>query len=177
MGINEVVSELNRIRDEGLISDYAIGGAVAAQAYIETTSTEDVDVFVVISATQADSLAPLGDIWADLVSHGAKQDGQYLVIGDWPVQLLPPGNSLYEEAILAAKGLDFGGQSGKVMLPHHLAAIAIETGRSKDYQRVSEFLRQRSVEVESITELVTRFGLTQNWNKFLTRFPIEDVES
>lgn len=175
MALNDVVSELNRIREAGLISDYAIGGAVAAQAYIETTSTEDVDVFVVLSGSSAD-LAPLSDIWADLVSRGAKQEGGYLVIGGWPVQLLPPGNQLYEEAILTARVFDFGGHSGRVMLPEHLVAIALQTGRSKDYQRVSEFIRQGSVAVETITQLVARFGLTDGWNTFLTRFPLEDVD-
>lgn len=33
VAINDVVSELNRIKLSGLISDYAIGDAVAAQAY------------------------------------------------------------------------------------------------------------------------------------------------
>ena len=59
MGIGEVVSELNRLRADGIIATYAIGGAVAAQAYIAPMSTEDVDVFVVVASEQATSLNPL----------------------------------------------------------------------------------------------------------------------
>jgi hypothetical protein len=160
-----------------LIADYAIGGAVAAQAYIETSSTEDVDVFAVLTGDRANSLAPLQDIWADLVANGAKQDGLYLIIGGWPVQLLPPGNQLYAEAIEKGRLMDFGGQWGKVMAPEYLTAIALQTGRSKDYQRVSEFIRQQVVSVDTIQSLVDRFGLSQPWATFLTRFPLDDASS
>lgn len=34
MALDEVVSELNRLQADGLVANYAIGGAVAAQAYI-----------------------------------------------------------------------------------------------------------------------------------------------
>lgn len=176
VAINDVVSELNRIKLSGLISDYAIGGAVAAQAYIETSATEDVDVFVVFSGGVANSLAPLSDVWSDLIAHGAKVEGQYLIIGGWPVQLLPPGTPLYDEAIAQALSLDFGGNFGKVMRPEHLAAIALQTGRSKDYQRVSEFIRNGSVQVEAIQALINRFGLTDRWALFLTRFPLGDAD-
>jgi hypothetical protein len=177
VSINKVVSELNRILDDGLVSNYAIGGAVAAQAYIETSSTEDIDAFVVVSGDEAKGLAPLSRIWADLVAHGAKQDGQYLIIGSWPLQLLISEDQLYKEAIAAARSIDFDGQSARVMLPHHLAAIALKTGRSKDYQRVAEFLSQGSTTVAQIDDLVQRFGLHEGWSRYLTRFPPDDANS
>ena len=176
MAINDVISEINRIQRAGLIADFAIGGAVAAQAYIEATSTEDVDVFVVVTGDAANTLAPLSNVWPDLIAHGAKPDGLYLVIGDWPVQLLTPGTPLYDEAIEQAAVYDFGGASGKVMRPEHLAAIALQTGRAKDYQRVSEFIQNGSVTVETIQQLVERFGLTDRWNTFLTRFPLDNSD-
>ena len=46
----EVISELNRVREAGLIEEYAIGGAVGALAYLEAAATEDVDVFVVFGS-------------------------------------------------------------------------------------------------------------------------------
>ncbi len=177
MSIKEVISELNRVVTDGLVAKYAIGGAVAAQAYIETSSTEDIDAFVVIAGDEGRGLTPLSRVWADLVAHGAKQDGLYLVIGDWPLQLLISDGQLYLEAIETAQPLDFDGQSAFVMMPEYLAAIALKTGRSKDYQRVAEFIRQGSTTTETVAELVGRFALQDAWSRYLTRFPADDANS
>lgn len=168
--MDEIVSELNRIKAAGLIADYAIGGAVAAQAYIETSSTEDVDVFVMFPAS-SHPLSPLGPVWADLIAHGARQlEGGYLEIGGWPVQLLPPGQPLYDDAIAHAQSRPFGRESGRIMGPAHLAAIAIATGRGKDYVRVEEFLRQDRVSRAELEDLVARYGLFEHWKTFRSRF-------
>ena len=171
MPIQQVIFELNRIQAAGLISAYAIGGAVAAQAYIETASTVDVDVFVAFGKNATSSLAPLADIWADLVSHGAKADDGYLVIGDWPVQFLPPGTPLYDDAISNARTKDFGGEMGRITGPEHFAAIALATGRDKDYPRVAEFISTGNVDLPTLMALIERFGLTDRWKVFQTRFP------
>jgi hypothetical protein len=175
MPIKDAISELNRVRDAGLIQDYAIGGAVAAIAYIEAMSTEDVDVFAIFADSGASFLAPLGPVWHDLVAHGAKVDGEYLVIGGWPVQLLPSGGPLYDEAIASAVIHDFDGVSGNIMPARHLAAIAIQTARGKDYQRVDEFIRADQVSIEELKELVERFGLRSSWETFLLRYPQNHV--
>ena len=170
MPIPDVISELNRIRSAGLIADYAIGGAVAAQAYIETSATADVDVFVVFSGKAAQSLAPLVHLWADLIAHGAREEAEYLVIGDWPVQFLPPGTPLYDDAIRNARTSDFGGQVARIMGPEHLAAIALATGRGKDYTRVEEFIRRGKVDMPALMALIEQHGLQAKWKIFETRY-------
>ncbi|MHB1094741.1 MAG: hypothetical protein ACYC3F_01040 [Gemmatimonadaceae bacterium] len=175
MPIQDVISELNRIRSAGLIADYAVGGAIAAQAYIETSSTSDIDVFVAVSGPAAQSLAPLGPIWADLTARGAKVDGLYLVIGDWPVQFLVPGTPLYDDAVTNARTKDFGGQIGRIMGPEHLAAIALATGRNKDYVRIEEFIRRGKVDSAVLAQLIERFGLQAEWKTFEARFLTPDA--
>ncbi len=170
MPIQDVISELNRIQTAGLISAYAIGGAVAASVYIEVGATVDVDVFVVFGSDGAHTLAPLGPIWADLTSRGAKEDGQYLVIGDWPVQFLPPGTPLYDDAIRNACTQRFGDHEGRVMGPEHLAAIALATGRAKDYARVHEFFLRGKIDMDSLRRLIEQFGLQSQWTIFEKRF-------
>jgi hypothetical protein len=170
MAIQVVISELNRIQAAGLIAAYAIGGAVAAQAYIETSSTSDVDVFIVFAGEGAHSLAPLGAIWADLIANGAMAEGEHLVIGDWPVQFLPPGTPLYDEAIKHAQLKDFGGVQGRIMGPEYLAAIALATGRSKDFVRVEEFIRRNKVDMDLLAKMIREFGLETEWKTFSTRF-------
>lgn len=175
MAIQDVISELNRIQAAGLVEAYAIGGAIAAQVYIETSTTEDVDVFVVFTGESANSLAPLGPIWADLIAHGAAPEGEHLVVGGWPVQLLPPGTPLYDEAILDAQMNDFGGVQGRTMRPEYLAAIAIATGRNKDYVRVDEFIRRRKIDMAEFMKLIEKHGLQGKWKTFERRFLTPDA--
>jgi len=46
MNIVEVITTINRMKEDGVIDDYAIGGAVGATFHLEPVSTLDVDIFV-----------------------------------------------------------------------------------------------------------------------------------
>lgn len=92
------------------------------------------------------------------------------MIGGWPVQLLPPGTPLYDDAILNARTKMFGGQEGRIMGPDHLAAIALATGRGKDYVRVEEFIKRNKIDMDVFLQLVERFGLQEQWKTFEMRF-------
>jgi hypothetical protein len=171
MAITDVISELNRIQQLGLIADYAIGGAVAAQAYIESSATVDIDVFIVIQDSGGPLISNLGPIWTDLVSHGAKEEGEYLVIGGWPVQLLPHNISpLYQQAVEHARTVKIDTLDARIMGPEYLAAIALATGRAKDFVRVEEFVRRGKVDMSLLKGLIERFGLRAQWKSFELRF-------
>lgn len=173
--IQDVIAELNRTRGAGLISNYAIGGAVAAEAYIASSSTEDIDVFVIFAHTDEASLAPLGPIWADLVDHGATPEGGHLVIGSWPVQLLPASGPLLDEAIQNAVDKDFGSVVGRVMTAEYLVAIAISVGRQKDYMRVVEFVRRQAVDMNVLRQLLARHNLQSQWATFKGKYLATDA--
>jgi len=46
-----------------------------------------------------------------------------------------------------------------VFQAEHLCAIALQTGRAKDYLRVSMFLEQDAVDGEKLAEVLQRYGL------------------
>jgi len=171
MALREVVSELGWLREQGYISNYAIGGAFAAFQYIEPKFTEDIDVFITLSGPGANSLAPLGPLWAVLLERGAKVQDLYLVIGGWPVQFLAPGSPLYEEAIATAREIDVGNETARFMAPEYLAALALDSGQGKHLVRVEEFLARKIVSKADLVALVKRFGLTEQWKTFETKFP------
>lgn len=66
MTIKHVFSEIEALHSARIIDNYALGGAVAAVHYLEPTATQDVEIFV----------------------SGAKVEGEHVIIGDWPVQIL-----------------------------------------------------------------------------------------
>jgi hypothetical protein len=170
MGIQEVISELDWLIEQGYIANYAIGGAFGAFQYIEPKFTEDIDVFVVLSGPTASTLAPLGPLWAALIERGAKVQDLYLVIGGWPVQFLAPGSQLYEEAIATAREIKLGNQVVRFMAPEYLALLALDSGHAKHLVRVEEFLSRKIVSKSELLALVKRFDLTERWKNFETKF-------
>jgi hypothetical protein len=79
---------INGMQSDGVIGKFAIGGAVGATFYLEPSATLDVDVFVMLPATEGGPLASLSPIDAHLTARGCRTDGAHIVIGDWPVQFL-----------------------------------------------------------------------------------------
>lgn len=59
----DVFRLLNRMRDERIVAQYAVGGATAVLFYAEPTRTYDLDVFVTLEAFGNDVLAPLSRVY------------------------------------------------------------------------------------------------------------------
>ena len=104
--MEEIVRILNQLLAEGLILDYAIGGGIATLFYTLPFTTVDVDVFAVVQSQTG--LIDLSPIYARLRALGYREDGQYVRIGEFPVQLLVPPSPLEEEAVREADVRDIG---------------------------------------------------------------------
>src|SRR6266850_22818 len=96
--MDKTLKVLNRMVKDGVIEQYAIGGAVAAIFYIEPINTNDLDVFFHVEDEGAglDLLAPLYEYLSDL---GYRGKGEAIDIEGWPVQFLPIFNPLLKEAV------------------------------------------------------------------------------
>jgi len=46
--MKETLEMINRMQSDGVISKYAIGGAVGATLYLEPSATLDIDVFAIL---------------------------------------------------------------------------------------------------------------------------------
>jgi len=155
---------------DGVVRAYAIGGAVGAQFYLEVQSTEDVDVFVILSNENSLALDAFSPVFAYFIGRGAKLDGVYVVIGDWPVQILPAPSKLHQEAVDQARVLTMSAQPVRVIAPEYLALIALELGRLKDKARLLEFLKLESFDRAAFESGVAKFALTEKWASFQTQF-------
>jgi len=151
---------LNQLVATGVIPLYAIGGAIGASFYIEAQATEDLDIFVALPQSTG-GLLSRSPIYAACVAQGGVIEGEYVRLGAWPVQILPAYKPLVEEALNAAIEVSFDGIPTRVFTAEHLCAIAIaiDTGRPKDYLRVSMFLEQDGVDVALLDELLCRYQL------------------
>jgi hypothetical protein len=56
------------------------------------------------------------------------------------------------------------------MSAEHLVAIALKTGRAKDYTRILQFLEQEAVEQKELSGIFDQHGLTPKWKQFERKF-------
>jgi len=154
---------------DGVISHYAIGGAVGATFYLEPAATLDVDVFVLLS-NPAGALVSLTPIYEYLKARGGIEDREHIVLGDWPVQFLVPGNELELEAVVASVPVDVEGIRTWVMLAEHLVAIALSTGRAKDHIRVLQFIQEEAVDLKLLRAILEKHELLSKWEQFQNKF-------
>jgi hypothetical protein len=168
--MKETLRIINQMQADGVIAKYAIGGAVGAMLYLEPSATLDVDVFVMIPGISGSSLVDLSPIYKYLTAVECKVKGEHIIIGTWPVQFLPPANALEEEAVAAAIQTEVEGVRTWVMTAEHLAAIALQTGRPKDYARILQFLELDALDRSKLNHIVIDHALTSKWEKFQKRY-------
>jgi hypothetical protein len=161
---------INEMQRDGVIGQYAIGGAVGATFYLEPAATLDVDIFVVLPRSQSGSLVTLTPIYDYLTTRGSKLDGPHILIDDWPVQFLPPADDLDREALQQAVPAKVEDVGTWVMTAEHLVAIALRTGRPKDYARILQFLEQGVLNLVKLKTILARYNLLMKWSEFERKF-------
>lgn len=168
MKIREALSIVNQMRSEGVIGRYAIGGAVGATFYLEPVATLDIDIFIAIPAQGR--IISLKSIFDYLVARGCRIEGEYIVIGAWPVQFLPASGPLLEEALAEAREVDIEGVPSWVFSAEHLAAIALQTGRAKDRSRVLQFIEAKALDRKRMKAIIARHRLESRWRHYESLF-------
>jgi hypothetical protein len=171
--MKEALTAIDQMKRDGVIKDYAIGGAVGATFYVEPMATMDVDVFVLFRRTPGEALISLAPIYDYLKSKGYEANGEHILIGSWPVQFLPPANALTDEAVAEAVETDVEGVTTRIMTAEHLAAIALQLGRAKDYARVLQFVEAGCLDNAKLQAILARHRLDDLWARFQRRF-LED---
>ena len=175
MSLKKTLAVINQMQAAGVIGRYAIGGAVGATFYLEPVRTVDVDVFVAIDPDAGKVIASPKPIYDYLTARGYKTEGEYLVIGDWPVQFLPPTGPLVEEAIVQAREIDVEGERTFVCSAEHLVAIALKTGRAKDKARIIQFREAGKLDKARLHNILQRHNLLDRWSSFEQQFPENEL--
>lgn len=118
---SDVFAAIEDVKRRQIIEDYAIFGAVAQLFWDEAIPTFDLDVLVLLPVTdRIDLLRPLYD-WA--AARAYTVDKEHIEIGGVPVQFVPVFSPLTEEAVRAARSVDYKGMWLRVVGPEYLIAI------------------------------------------------------
>lgn len=164
---------LNSLVDEGRIERYAIGGAVGAIFWVEPFDTIDLDVFVLLPES-VHPRDPLRAVLDRLTERGYAFEGELIVIEGVPVQFIPAEDrsGLRSEALRTAVLHRYLGSIPTwVIRPEYLVALALDTHRPKDYERVYRLLAGTDVSRSVVHDLIERFDLQAHWLAFLQRYP------
>lgn len=184
MGMKQTLEVLNAMVDDGIISTYAIGGAVAAYNYIEATATDDLDILVSFDGSEFSTqsgLVTLGPIVGYLAGKGYtewREEG--IVIEGWPVQFLPVADDLDAEALDRAEDIELeinpteGAVPTRVLTPEYVVATGLRVGRPKDRVRIAQFLEEEAVDLEALCDVIGRHGLSEKWSDLCTATGIEN---
>jgi hypothetical protein len=168
--VKQTLEVINQMQADGVIGKYAIGGAVGATLYLEPAATLDVDIFVDLPALEESALLTLGPLYAYLEARGGTVQHEHIIVGGWPIQFLPPSNDLEREAIADAIEATVQGVPTRVMRSEHLVAIALQTGRNKDYARILQFVEQKAIDLDKLGDVLKRHNLTSKWEEFKRRY-------
>jgi len=123
------------MQQEGVLTDYAIGGATAVLFYAEPTRTYDVDVFALLPSMDQSGLVALAPVYRWAESRGFPVDAEHLLVHGVPVQILPAYNALVAEAIRTARVHEYQGVTVPVVDPEHLIALALQAGGARRRER------------------------------------------
>jgi hypothetical protein len=159
---------INQMQADGVMGKYAIGGAVGATFYLEPAATLDIVVFV--SFQKAGSLLTVSPIYDYLTARGFKAEKECIIIESWPVQFLPAGNALVEEALAQAVETKLEGITTWVMTAEHLTVMALQTGRAKDFSRILQFIESGTLAPDKLDQILARHGLLAKWEQFGHKF-------
>jgi hypothetical protein len=156
---------LNELERDGVLSRYAIAGAMGATFYIEPLLTFDLDIIVLLPQTKSGllTLAPLHEV---LRAKGYAEERECVVIEGVPVQFLPAYNALLEEALREAREMPYQATSTRVLRVEHLVAICLQTGRPKDRERVRILKEQAPLDDQYLQAILRRHQLEGKWKEW-----------
>ncbi len=166
----QAVDLANSLKRDGLIREYAIGGAVAALLYTEPAYTRDLDIFFI--PQQAGGILDMSDLfeYAQKKGHQVRED---LILAEGtPVQFLS-GGALVNEAIENAVTVDVGGESARIFSPEYVVAVALQAGRHKDIDRVQKVWSQAKelINVTKLKDVLHRYGLSEKFRAATGELP------
>lgn len=162
--MRETLKVINELKEKGLITDYAIGGGIAALFYIEPFLTYDLDVFIIPrEKKEQKGLIFLSAVFDYLRSMGYSWKGEHIIIEGVPVQFIP-ADELEKEGVENARVIEYEEIKTKVISPEYLIVILLRAGRKKDIEKIERLLEQTEIDRKKLNELLNKFNLKEKFN-------------
>jgi hypothetical protein len=158
--VTDTYRVINQMVADGVIKNYALGGAMGAFFYIEPSYTADMDMFCALAHEPLSSgLVMLNPITDYLRSKGFDTTDIGAMIHGIDVQFQFPSDSLGEASIDSAITHDLDGTPVRVMTPEYLVAHMLKTNRPKDRLRLIRFIEAQAFDPATLFDILSEHGL------------------
>ena len=148
----KVIKRLNRLKETGVIKDYAIGGAHAVAYYLEPVKTLDLDIFIFAKSDQ--------DFYifrTYIKKAGFRVRGTHVIIDDTPIHFLPGSlHPFINEAVRRAKRIRVRSIPTKVLTAEYLIVSLLMAFRLKDKMVIPDLLEV--ADMERLRTIIERFS-------------------
>jgi hypothetical protein len=162
--MKKIIDILNRLLEKNIIEKYAIGGSVAVIFFTEPFETKDLDIFIPVTVSRG--LVDMSPIFEELADMKINTEGQFFVVGGIFLEFVPVYNALTSEA-LDNRILK---ENIYIIKPEYSFAIALETGRPKDYIKIEMLLSySESLDWQLLEDILRKFNLWEKWSKYEER--------
>ncbi len=164
--LGEVVDVVKEMMEDGIVMDYAIGGAVAAILHYEPFSTFDLDIFILINDPSDSLVLDMTKIYDFVRTKGFDFDHEFVMIHGWPVQFVEASHdALWVEAVEKAERMEIDAREVNVIDAEHLAAMWIQAGRRKDIRKIEMFDEAQKMNADILKSLLKRYDLLGKWKQ------------
>jgi len=166
--VERVFKVIKKMYQEGILKDYAVGGAVATIYYTEPFATKDIDIFFI--PPEEDEIIILTPFYDFLLKKGYKTYKEYIMIGDTPVQFIPTATLLEKEAVEKAISVKYKSVDIKILRPEYLVAIFLKVFRPKDRDKLIRLLDQVKIDKALLHDVLSRHNLDKKFNDFMEKY-------
>ncbi len=153
---------ISKMAEEGILEDYAIGGAIATIYYTEPFTTRDVDIFFI--PPEERGILLLTPFYDFLLRKGYVTEKEYVLIGETPIQFLPATTELERESVQNAISVDYKNSKVKIIRPEYLIAIFLRVFRLKDREKIVRLLKQTKIDEKLLSDILKRHGLKKKFD-------------
>jgi hypothetical protein len=161
MAFADALRALNAMKAEGVVEEYAIVGAMAIVFWAEPVPTFDLDVLVLLPDAPG-ALVSLSGIYRWAEARGYPSQEEHILLEGLPTQFVPSPNLLGQEAIAAARDVDYQGVVVRVVPPEYLIALYLQpqarTARRRE--RAAMLLELPSLNRPLLDEILGKHGLS-----------------
>lgn len=164
----KVFKVINRMNQEGVLKNYAIGGAVATIYYTEPFATKDVDIFFI--PPEKEKIILLTPFYDFLLKKGYKTYKEYIMIGDTPIQFIPATADLEKEAVENTIEVKYRNMSVKILRPEYLIAIFLKVYRPKDREKLIKLLEQTKINKTFLSNILKKHKLDKKFDDFMEKY-------
>ncbi len=154
---------------QGILTDYAICGAVALMYYTEPFATLDIDIFFIPS--EKDKIIVLTPFYDYLIKkRGYKTFKEYVMIEETPLQFIPTSNELEKEAVKNAIKIKYKDIELKIVRIEYLVAIFLQVFRKKDIAKLVKIYDQVKLDKNLLRKVLKKYKLEGKLKNFKEKY-------